>query len=121
MKRLCLGLALLACAAVPAVAQQSPVNQPFTITVTVNPVASAVALSSNTLTTAGPANANQVVGALSVTTNPPGGATAGITLSIDSACAQNFALSSPTLPSNLMTGPNNVAAGAYPCTVTAAP
>lgn len=121
MKRLFLGAALSACAALPAVAQQAPVNQPFTITVTVNPVASAISLSNNRLTTNGPANANQLVGAISVTTNPPGGLISGISLSLDSACAANFALSSATLPSNLMSGPNNIAAGSYPCTITAAP
>jgi hypothetical protein len=101
-----------------AMAAQST-NAPFTITVTITPALAGVSLSNTTLNTVGPANQNAVIGAISVTTNPPGGSASNVTLSLSGTNAANFALSSPTLPSNLLVGPRNLAAGTYSLTLTA--
>ena len=102
----------------PALAKD-PVTQPFTITVIVTPVVTAIDLS-NDKVDAGPANSGVVVGALSVVTNPPGGTFAG-NLALGGTNAALFALSSTTLPSNLLVGSSDLPAGDYSITVTATP
>jgi hypothetical protein len=99
-----------------AIAAQST-NAPLTITITVTPALSSVGLSNNTVNTIGPSNHGAVVGAVVVTTNPLGGSTSNVTLSISGTDAAKFALSSPQLPSNLLIGPNDLPAGTYNLTL----
>ena len=91
----------------------------YTITITIVPEISSVDLSNTTVSTVGPANAGTVVGAVSVTTNPPGGSYSG-TVVLGGTDAASFALTNGgALPCNLTVGPNNLPAGNYAITLTA--
>jgi len=93
-------------------------NQPFSITVTVNPACTGIALSSTSISTNGPNNANMVVGAVTVTANPVGGNYLG-TLTLGGASGPSFALTNGgKLPSNLVVGPSNLTAGSYAITIS---
>lgn len=102
-----------------AVYAQQSVSQPFTITVTVTPALASIGLSNTTVNTVGPVNHGALVGAVVVTTNPPGGNTANVTLSKSGADAGKFVFSSTTLPSNLLIGPTDLVGGTYNITLTA--
>jgi hypothetical protein len=112
----------------PAMAQTSPgctvalpggqsVACTFSIQVAVTPPTLAGLALSNTVFTGPAANAGMVIGALSVVTNPPGGTVPGLTLALTDPSG-DLALSSPTLPANLVVGPNGAPAADYPITVT---
>jgi len=93
-------------------------NQPFSVTITVNPACVGIALSNTTVTTNGPNNANVVVGAVTVTANPVGGTYLG-TLTLGGANASSFALTNAgKLPTNLVVGPSNIPAGTDSITLT---
>lgn len=89
----------------------------FTLQVIVSPVGLVgLGLSNDVLTTATATNANTLVGVVTAITNPASGTVAGLTIALTPT--GNFVLSSPTLPSNIMTGAANVPAGSYPITIT---
>ena len=93
-------------------------TQPFTITVTITPSLSAIMLSNTEFS--GPAdNAGQMIGSINVITNPPGGDVSNVELSLTGADADKFALSSMSLPADLMFGEMNVPAGAYEISISA--
>ena len=59
------------------------------------------------------------MGAVSVTTNPPGGSYTGV-ITLGGASAGSFALTNGgVLPCNLVVGPTNIAAGSYAITLSA--
>jgi hypothetical protein len=88
-------------------------SQPFTITITVTPVASSISLSATNLNVLGTADANAIIGVVSVTTNPPGGALSG-PLWLSGADAAKFALTNGgVMPCNLTIGPADIPAGSY--------
>lgn len=124
MKRLLIASALVLCVAFAGLADakrphaQQSVNQPMTITVTVTPALAGIDTSNKTVNTVGPVNHGTVVGAVVVTTNPPGGSTANVTLSKTGTDAAKFALTSTTLPSNLVVGATDLAAASYNLTLT---
>ena len=101
-----------------ALAQAVTTTNSYSITVTVVPAITSVNLS-NTNLAVGPTNAGTVVGAVSVTTNPPGGSFTG-TIALGGSAAPSFALTNGgNLPCNLIVGPNNLAAGTYAITLSA--
>lgn len=84
----------------------------YTISVTVNPAIVSVNLSNASLS-AGPANAGDVIGAVSVTTNPAGTPFAGPVV-LSGTDAAKFALTNGgMLPCNLVVGAANIPAGFY--------
>jgi hypothetical protein len=98
-------------------AAQTTTTTSYTLTITVTPAISSINLSSTTLHTVGPNNANAVVGAISCTTNPPGGTCANAIV-LGGANASSFALTNGgVLPCNLVVGSVNIAAGSYAITL----
>jgi hypothetical protein len=90
----------------------------YSITVTITPAITSVDLSSTTVV-AGPANAGTVVGAVSVTTNPPGGTYAG-TIVLSGTDAAKFALTNNgLLPCDLVIGTADIPAGVYAISLSA--
>ena len=118
MRKILPALALFAFPALAAA--QTSTSTTFQVIVTINPVVSALTLS-NSSYTGGPSNANALIGVVGAVTNPPGGTVPPGTLSLDSTCAQKFALSATAIPANLDIGTSNIAAGTYPCTITFTP
>ena len=93
-------------------------NQPFSITIIVNPLCTGISLATTTLATTGPANAGDVVSPVAVTTTPASGNYLG-TITLGGTNASSFALTnSGKLPTNLIVGPNNLAAGTYSITLS---
>lgn len=112
----CLGLLLSIMA---ADAQAVTTTTSYTVTVTITPGVTALNLSGTTVATLGPANAGTLVGAVTVTTNPPGGTYAGI-VTLGGANAAQFALTNGgVIPCNLVVGGSNIAAGSYQITLSA--
>jgi hypothetical protein len=100
----------------PAVAQVA--NQPFSVTITVNPACTAIQLSNTNLVTNGPNNAGLTVGLLTVTANPSGSNYIG-TLSLGGTSGSLFAISNNgKLPANLTVGSANVPTGTYSITIS---
>jgi hypothetical protein len=98
--------------------QAQVANQPFSVTITVNPACTAIQLSNTTVTTNGPNNAGLTVGALTVTANPPAGTYLG-TLTLGGASGASFAITNAgKLPANLNVGPANLPAGSYAITIS---
>lgn len=93
------------------------ISQPFSILFSVTPALSAIGLSSTSISGVGSIPVGTVVGAISVTTNPAGGDTSNVTLSLNAG--SKFALSSPTLPSNLITAVAITVSEADPVTINA--
>ncbi len=119
MRKLLVGACMAAVLALSASAQAVTTTSSYSITVTVTPAITSVNLSNTTVNTTGTANAGTVVGAVSVTTNPPGGTYAGV-ITLGGANASSFALTNGgVLPCNLVVGAANLAAGTYAVTLSA--
>jgi hypothetical protein len=91
-------------------------NSNVTLVANFTPVTvTSVNLSNTTVNTL----AGSVVGAVSVTTNPPGGTYSGV-ITLGGANASSFALTNGgVLPSNLVVGASNLAPGTYAITLSA--
>jgi hypothetical protein len=117
MKRLVpLGLLLGILLVGPA---QSAVTTSYSITITVTPAVASVNLSNTALNTTGATNANAIIGAVSVTTNPAGGTFTGPIVSGGTDAAKFALTNGGVLPCNLTVGAANVAAGTYAITLSA--
>ena len=91
----------------------------YSVMVAVTPAVTSVNLSNTSLNTLGVNNAGAVVGAVSVTTNPAGGAYAGV-ITLSGANASSFAFTiGGAIPRNLVVDPANIAAGSYAITLWA--
>ena len=116
MKRLVpLGLLLGILLVGPAQSAVTTTNS-YSITITVTP---AVASSNTALNTTGATNANAIIGAVSVTTNPAGGTFTGPIVSGGTDAAKFALTNGGVLPCNLTVGAANVAAGTYAITLSA--
>jgi hypothetical protein len=119
MKRLVpLGLLLGILLVGPAQSAVTTTNS-YSITITVTPAVASVNLSNTALNTTGATNANAIIGAVSVTTNPPGGTFTGPIVSGGTDAAKFALTNGGVLPCNLTVGAANVAAGTYAITLSA--
>ena len=88
-------------------------------TLTVNPAAAVTVTSINLTNTTASSVAGSVVGAVSVTTNPPGGTYSGV-ITLGGANASSFALTNGgVLPCSLVVGASNLTPGTYAITLSA--